>query len=115
MQFRYLSGVIWDYPAGHCFTLLALLEELWPTAELICTAQELPEELSAFLRREPRQNLTVLVKTPENEQTLAKIAPFTANYPIPVSGVRYCLCRGGACQSPVDNMEALERQMGLLA
>ncbi len=114
-QLRYLSGAIRGYSAGHCFTLLALLEELWPTAELICTAQELPGELFAFLRREARPNLTVLVKTPENKQKLAEIAPFTANYPIPASGVQYYLCRGGACQSPVDSIEALERQMGRLA
>lgn len=114
-QFRYLSGAIRDYPAGHCFTLLALLEELWPSAELICTARELPGELPDFLRREPRLNLTVLVKTPENADRLAEIAPFTAAYPVPVSGVRYYLCRGGACQSPADSIEALERQMGLLA
>ena len=115
LQFRYLSGAIRDYPAGHCFTLFALLEELWPSAELICTAQELPEELFIFLRRAPRLNLTVLVKTPENEQTLGETAPFAADYPIPVTGVRYYLCRGGACQSPVDSIEALERQMGQLA
>ena len=111
LQFRYLSGVIRDYPAGHCFALLALPEELWPSAELICTVRELPAELFAFLRREPRLNLTVLVKTPENEQKLADLAPFTAAYPIPASGARYYLCRGGACQSPVDRMEALEKQM----
>ena len=111
LQFRYLSGAIRDYPAGHCFTLLALLEELWPTAELICTARELPNELMSFLRREPRLNLTVLVKTPENAEPLAEIAPFTADYPIPASGTRYYLCRGGACQSPADSIEALEKQL----
>lgn len=110
-QFRYLAGAIREYPAGHCFTLLALLEELWPTAELICTARGLPAELSDFLRREPRLNLTVLVKTPENEQKLAELAPFTAEYPIPASGARYYLCRGGACQSPADSIEALAKQM----
>lgn len=110
-QFRYLSGAIRDYPAGHCFTLLALLEELWPTAELICTAREHPAELSGFLRRKPRPNLTVLVKTPETEQKLAKIAPFTAEYPLPTTGTRYYLCRDGACQSPADSITALEKQM----
>ena len=114
-QFRYLSGAIRDYPAGHCFTLLALLEEFWPTAELICTAGELPGELFAFLRREPRLNLTVLVKIPESKQKLAALAPFTVDYPIPASEARYYLCRGGACQSPADSIEALEGQMGQMA
>lgn len=42
---------------------------------------------------------------------LAELAPFTADYPIPASGARYYLCRGGACQSPVDSVEALEKQL----
>ena len=62
--------------------------------------------------REERPNLTVLVKTPENAQKLGEIAPFTADYPIPASGARYYLCRGGACQSPADSIEALDGQMG---
>lgn len=110
LQFRYLSGAIRDYPAGHCFALLALLEELWTTAELVCTARERPEELLVFLRREPRPNLTVLLKTPENAGRLAGIAPFTADYPIPAAGAQYYLCRGGACQRPLDSITAVETQ-----
>ena len=111
LQFRYLAGAVRDYPAGYCFTLLAMLEELWPTAELACAARKLPAELLTFLRRAPRSNLTVLLKTPENAQQLAEIAPFTAAFPIPENGAKYYLCRGGACQNPVDSAEALERQM----
>ena len=111
LQLRYLAGAIRDYPAGHCFSLLAMLEELWPTAELVCAARELPAELPAFLRRELCLNLTVLLKTPENAQQLAQIAPFTEAYPIPPTGVKYYLCRGGTCQSPADSLEALERQI----
>ena len=111
LQFRYLAGAIADYPAGHGFTLLALLEELWPTAELVCTAQEAPEELTAFLRTAPRWDLSVLVKTPETETALAALAPFTADYPIPAAGARYYLCRNGACAQPVDSVSELESQM----
>lgn len=31
-QFSFLAGAIQGYPAGYSFALLALLEELWPTA-----------------------------------------------------------------------------------
>ena len=110
-QFRYLAGNMADYPAGHCFSLLAMLEELWPTAELVCAARKTPEELVSFLRREPRRNLTVLVKTPENGGRLAALAPFTADYPCPASGAAYFLCRDGACRRPADSIEELEIQM----
>ncbi len=110
-QLAYLAGAIQDYPAGHSVTLLALLEELWPTAELVCAAKELPEALPAFLRSKPWFGLTVLVKTPENQERLAAVAPFTAAYPIPAEGARYYLCRGKTCASPVATLRELEKLM----
>ena len=82
-QLSWLAGAAEGYPAGHSFAMLACLEELWPTAELVITAQKPPEELRGFLREAPRLGLTVLVKTQENAGTLAALAPFTKDYPIP--------------------------------
>lgn len=109
LQLAYLAGAIQRYPAGHSFTLLTLLEELWPTAELVCAAENPPEALAAFLREKPRPGLTVLVKTPANETRLAALAPFTSAYPIPAAGARYYLCRGKTCASPVETIEELEK------
>lgn len=108
-QLSYLAGAISSYPSGHSFTLLMLLEELWPSAELICTAERIPEELMRFLREEPRTGLTVLVKTPADESRLAALAPFTAEYPVPSVGARYYLCRGNTCAAPVDSIEELKK------
>ncbi|MBR7071823.1 MAG: thioredoxin domain-containing protein, partial [Clostridia bacterium] len=107
-QMRYLSGGIESYPIGHGFALMSLLESCWPTQELVVTATTMPEELPRFLRKAPRPNLTVLVKTPENADRLRAVAPFTEAYPIPESGARYYLCRDGACEAPVESMEALK-------
>ena len=108
LQLAYLTGAIQDQPIGHGFGLVALLEELWPTAELVCTAQEEPQELLALLAREAPPGLTVLLKTPESQDVLAKLAPFTQPYPIPDQGARYYLCRNGACAQPVDSIEQLQ-------
>lgn len=89
--------------------LLALLETLWPTAELVCTAEKLPAELLTFLREKPRTGLSVLMKTAENQTRLAALAPFTAAYPIPSDGARYYLCRGKACLNPVKTIEELKK------
>lgn len=107
LQFSWLAGSAEAYPAGHSFAMLACLEELWPTAELMVTAQETPEELRAFLRKTPHQGLTVLVKTLKSSDWLVDLAPFTKEYSIPTQGARYCLCRGGACSQPVDNTSEL--------
>jgi len=42
LQLSWLAGAAEGYPAGHSFAMLACLEELWPTAELVITAQKPP-------------------------------------------------------------------------
>ena len=111
LQFSYLAGAVQGYPAGYGFAMLALLEELWPSAELVCTAQAVPEELIAFLRKVSRPELTVLVKTPETAEALADLAPFTADYPIPEQGARYYLCQNGACAQPVDSIAQIKSSL----
>ena len=108
LQLSWLAGAARDYPAGHSFAMLAFLEEMWPTAELVVTSQEPPEELRTFLQGDPHPGLAVLVKTRSNADTLAALAPFTKDYPIPAQGARYYLCRGGACAQPVDSIPELE-------
>ncbi len=108
LQLSWLAGAAEGYPAGHSFAMLACLEELCPTAELVITAQKPPEELRGFLREAPRLGLTVLVKTQENAGTLAALAPFTKDYPIPAQGAQYYLCQGGACAQPVDSIPELK-------
>ena len=106
-QRSYLTGAVAQYPAGHSFTMLAMLETLWPTAELVCTGANAPSELPAFLREQVRPELTVLVKTPDNQDILSALAPLTKDYPIPNDGVRYYLCRNGACSAPVESISKL--------
>ncbi len=108
LHLSWLAGAAEGYPAGHSFAMLACLEELWPTAELVITAQKPPEELRGFLREAARLGLTVLVKTQENAGTLAALAPFTKDYPIPAQGAQYYLCQGGACAQPVDSIPELK-------
>ena len=81
------------------------MEELYP---LVVTAQKPPEELQIFLQRTPHLKMMVLIKTPESADTLATLAPFTKDYPIPAQGVRYYLCQGRTCAQPVDSISELE-------
>ena len=110
LQFSYLAGAVQAYPAGHSVAMLAFLEALWPAGELVCTGREVPAELMDLLRREQRPGLCVLVKTPENQEALSALAPFTAEYPIPQQGARYYLCKNGTCTRPVDSIFELNWQ-----
>ena len=107
-QLAWLAGNLRDYPAGHTFALLALLEDMHPGRELVCTAAEgAPAELTALADR-----VSALVKTGENSRALARLAPFTADYPVPETGEAYYLCQDGACQEPVHDLASLRRRLG---
>ena len=110
-QFLYLAGAVAQYPAGHSFTMLAMLETLWPTTELVCVGEGVPSALLVFLREHANPDLTVLVKTPDNQAALSKLAPFAEAYPIPTHGIRYYLCRNGACSAPVDDLSKLNTDL----
>lgn len=108
LQCAYLAGAVREYPAGYGFAMLAFLEELWPTAELVCVVQTIPDELTLFLRDASHPELTVLVKTPETANALDVLAPFTKDYPISDKGAWYYLCQNGACAQPVDSISKLK-------
>ena len=107
-QLSWLAGATKDYPAGHSFAMSAFLEELWPSAELVVTAQKAPEELYHLLHDTFHPGLTVLCKTPQTTDALSLLAPFSQSYPIPEQGVRYYLCQGGTCFQPVDSIAKLK-------
>jgi uncharacterized protein YyaL (SSP411 family) len=95
-------------------SLIALSSVMYPSQELICTAQtkESFQEVRDFLRQNSLPSLTVLLKFAENESELAGTAPFTAEYPLPQEGVRYYLCQNGTCAAPVQELDAVKRQLG---
>jgi uncharacterized protein YyaL (SSP411 family) len=97
------------YPAGYSFSLLAVMDNLYPSRELICVSNEAEslKSVLTLLGKSTPANINVLFKTSDNEELLKAIAPFTANYPIPKSGTAYYLCQDGTCSPPVYNSEDL--------
>lgn len=111
LQLSWLAGAVQDYPAGYSFAMLAFLEELWPSAELVAATRKVPSEWKDFLKKISRPRLTILVKTPESAGILENLAPFIRNYPIPEQGARYYLCQGETCTPPVDSIAELETRL----
>ncbi|MDE7218348.1 MAG: thioredoxin domain-containing protein [Oscillospiraceae bacterium] len=104
-QLAWLAGAAGNYPAAHCFALLAMMEELYPSRELVCvSADRLPQWLAGAGEA---YRLTVLAKTPENSRALDNLSTRAAEYPLPAKGEQFYLCRAGACQAPVDSPEML--------
>ena len=91
-----------DYPAGCAFGFCALLDEAFPTRELVCAApgEEVPAALYSVLARYAPE-LTVLLKTPGRAAALAEAAPFTEGC-APLEGrAAFYVCENGACGLPV--------------
>ena len=106
-QLAFLASKAQPYPAGHCFSLLAMGEALYPSRELVCaTSGTVPDGLLALAER---RRLHTLIKTPSNAALLERLAPFTAAYPIPEDGALFYLCQNGACAAPAGSVQALVR------
>lgn len=107
-QLEFMAAQIQSAEMNYTFYLMAALFALSDTKELMITLpkeEELPDIL-AKLHQSDLFNLTLVVKTQENEQQLAAIAPYTANYPIQTMA-QYYLCTNGACQVPVTSLSTL--------
>jgi len=115
-QMSFITAAAGKQPSGYGLAMLALTEELYPSAELVCVAKEasLPKELIELSCRKSTENFSILLKTSENMQQLDDAAPFTADYPIPESGTMYYLCRNGTCLKPVKELSELDDELNKL-
>ena len=109
-QVSYLTQEVEKSPANFCFSLLAFQNILYPSTEIVCVSAEdsIFEEIQ-ILQRSRKPDISMILKTPQNEAALSEAAPFTADYPIPSAGNNYYVCRNGACMKPVEGMDELRK------
>lgn len=109
---HYLAGEASSWPSGYCFALTAMGQVLYPSAQLICASSGSsedvpPAKLKEALRTDYRPGMTVLLLTPDNRNLLARLAPFTAQYPLPDRKAVYYLCRDNTCSAGSEDLKAL--------
>ena len=111
----FLAGVAGEMPSAHCFALYAIENVLHQTMELVCvsTGKRPSAAFQNFLLRKRSAGMTILFKNKENAERLAKVAPFTKEYPIPENGEHYYLCKGTTCFERQYSITALEKIMGV--
>lgn len=116
IQLFYLAGAMAGYPSGHCYSLLTMMNVLFPSKELVCVlssacGKEYRKNLFVKLGylAETVQGLAVVLKTEENGQELGELAPYTRDYPVPENGALFYLCSGSQCMPPVPELEQLEK------
>lgn len=102
-QMRFMAGHAAEYPAGHCFALLAIEKALHPSRELIVCGEQIPPEILSL----HQHDLNILFKSSANAGRLAACAPFTLSYPVPDHGSTGYLCENGACRKTDTDLRAL--------
>ena len=112
-QLGFLGKSIKEYPAGHCFGLMAALTALYPTREVVAAvpAEENIAEIRTALSRSFLPDTAVLVKTRENEALLNKLAPFAAPYLVLDGKTDFYLCENKACSLPLTGLDALVNRL----
>lgn len=104
-QLCFICANLSRYPAGCAYAMCALMDQIYPTRELVCAApgEEAPATLQTVTAKYAPE-LTVLLKTPENAAALAKAAPFTMEYAPKDGKAAFYLCSGGVCQLPLSDI-----------
>lgn len=99
----FIGGCCGKYPAGCAYALTAAMSDIWPTRELVCASAdgEAPSMLFAVTEKYAPE-LTVLLKTPENAELLARISPFTAQMQPSGGKAMFYVCSGGECSLPIS-------------
>ncbi len=110
-QMKYIANCIGDYPSACCFSLMAMMQLIYPTKELVCILPEESEmkEVRKLFSDHFLPDVAVLVKTKGNQEQLSKFAEFTKDYKINSGGQSYYLCENHACRAPVHEMKELEK------
>ena len=98
-QLDYICRASGNYPAGCPFALSALMSLVYPTKELVCAADAVPELLDSVTEKYAPE-LTVLLKTPEQAKLLSSFAPFTHDMKMLDGKATFYLCSGGTCAAP---------------
>ncbi|MCD7948067.1 MAG: thioredoxin domain-containing protein [Oscillospiraceae bacterium] len=116
-QLESFGGLFQARPTACTFALLALMQEVFPSQQLLCALPDVGEkERFAFAwGRTYHPQTAALVKSPADETTLSALAPFTERYPMKDHPLFY-LCQDQACAAPVATLgEVLDQLPGSVA
>lgn len=105
-QLRFLSGQIKDYPAGHCFALIACMQQLYPSKEIVCVVSENEDykNLTQYMAEHYEPNTVALVKSEKNYNEVLEIADFVKDYRIINAKTTYYVCENHECMAPTNEL-----------
>ncbi|MDF2904741.1 MAG: hypothetical protein K0R34_62 [Herbinix sp.] len=105
-QLQFLAGQVKDYPAGHSFSLIAFLGELYPSKEIVCISDEEDEyqDLLDYLSEHFEPNTVVLMRSEKNSEEVLKTASYVVDYQKINDKTTYYVCENHSCLSPTNSL-----------
>ncbi|ROR29277.1 hypothetical protein EDD66_103213 [Mobilisporobacter senegalensis] len=109
LQLKYISGVISDYPSAYSYSLIGLIQVLYPSKEIIIVIKDQTEKEKILKIRQKffLPNTVIMVKEPDNERILNEIAGFTKEYQTKDNMTTIYICENHACKAPFHEFESL--------
>ena len=107
-QIAFINGAAWNNPMWFSFGLLALMDALYPTSELICVLHGTEQMPQLYRIAALYPSLTILVKTPENSAVLESLAPALASYRFTKGKDLFFLCTNRTCAAPATSLDDLD-------
>ena len=100
-------------PSAVTFALSALMLEVFPSQELVCTLPDDGEKKSLALKLGglAHPQTAVLVKSPEDQEAIGRLAPYTSAYPVNEREPIFYLCRNGSCEPPTSDFEDVKQSL----
>lgn len=107
-QLHFMAAQATHYEISHAFYLIAAKFALESSQELIAVLpqSQMITEFKSFLSKFPLFNLTIVVKTKENERQLNQLIPYLSDYPNS-SQPSFYVCEGGSCHQPIHDLNQL--------
>jgi uncharacterized protein len=107
---RAFSGEIVEQPAVYPETLCGLDFFFGPTREIVISGEKDAADTKAMiaaLRKGFRPNQVILLRTPENAEALAKIAPYTETQTSLDGKATAYVCRDFSCKAPTTEVAGM--------
>lgn len=108
-QLAFLAGEMESYPAGYSCALLAVLEAVYPSAQLVCVTRE--ETAPPKLLERPAAGSAAqsfgFAQNASNGGKIGRTRAFYSGISNPRIRLPFYLCRNGSCSAPTAELSAL--------
>lgn len=112
-QLNFIYSAIEGGEISYSFFLIAAISAVTPSKELIAVLSDNNdiESIKNIMRENENFNLTILVKTKDNEKELAEIAEFTKGYGLKNDMTTYYICKSNSCSAPFNDIRILSNEL----